>query len=103
MEIYFLTGHFICPADILFFKEVNQMDTLKKLFPLAFKAKKDIGALIVNILIHIVADIVAGLLVGLLSGLPLIGWAFGLVGGLLGLYFTVSVVLSILDYLKILK
>ena len=83
MEIYFLTGHFTCPADILFFKEVNQMDTLKKLFPLAFKAKKDIGALIVNILIHIVADVVAGLLIGL--------------------YFTVSVVLSILDYLKILK
>jgi len=52
------------------------MDTLKKIFPLAFKAKKDIGALIINILLHIVADIVAGLIIGLLSGLPLIGWAF---------------------------
>lgn len=79
------------------------MDTLKKLFPLSFKAKKDIGALIVNIIIHIVADVVAGLIIGLLSGLPLIGWLFGIVGGLIGVYFTVGVVLSILDYLKILK
>lgn len=79
------------------------MATLKKIFPLAFKAKKDIGALIVNVLIHIVADIIAGLIIGLLSGLPLIGWLFALVGSVLGLYFTVSVILSILDYLKIIK
>ena len=79
------------------------MATLKKFFPLAFKQKKTIGALIVNILVHVLADIVAGLVIGLLSGLPLIGWLFGLAGGLLGLYFTVSVILSILDYLKVLK
>ena len=79
------------------------MATLKKFFPLAFKAKKDIAALIVNILIHIVGDAVAGVLIGLLSALPLIGWIFGLLGGLVGLYFTVGIVLSILDYLKVLK
>jgi hypothetical protein len=79
------------------------MDTLKKLFPLSFGNKKDIGALIINILIHLVADIVAGLVIGLLSGLPLIGWLFGLVGSLVGLYFTVGIILSILNYLKILK
>lgn len=79
------------------------MDTLKKLFPLSFGNKKDIGALIINILIHLVADLVAGLVIGLLSGLPLIGWLFGLVGSLIGLYFTVGIILSILDYLKILK
>ncbi len=72
------------------------MDTLKKLFPLAFKAKKDIGALIINILIHIVADAVAGLIIGLI---PIIG----ILGGIVGLYFTVSLVLSILDYLKVIK
>lgn len=72
------------------------MDTLKKLFPLAFKAKKDFGALIVNILIHVLADAVAGVIIWLL---PILG----ILGGLIGLYFTVSVVLSILDYLKILK
>jgi hypothetical protein len=79
------------------------MATLKKLFPLAFKEKKTIGALIVNVLIHLVFNVVAGAVIGLLSGLPLIGWVFGLVGGLIGLYFTVGIVLSVLDYLKIIK
>ena len=72
------------------------MDTLKKLFPLSFKAKNGIGGLIVNILIHVIADIVAGLIIGLLPILSILG-------GLIGLYFTVGIVLSILDYLKILK
>ena len=72
------------------------MDTLKKIFPLSFKAKNGIGGLIVNILIHIVFDIVAGLIIGLLPILSILG-------GLVGLYFTVGIVLSILDYLKIIK
>ncbi len=72
------------------------MDTLKKLFPLSFKAKDGIGALIVNIIIHLVADAVAGLIIGLIPILSLLG-------GLIGLYFTVGIVLSILDYLKIIK
>lgn len=79
------------------------MDTLKKLFPLSFQHKDSIGALLVNILIHIVGDAVAGLIIGLLSGLPLIGWLFGLAGGIVGIYFTVGIVLSILEYLKIIK
>lgn len=79
------------------------MDTLKKLFPYSFKAKKDIGALIVNVLIYLAFDIVAGAVIGLLSGLPLIGWVFGLVGGLLGLYVTAGLVISILHYLKLVK
>ena len=72
------------------------MDILKKLFPLSFKAKKGIGGLLVNILIHLVADLVAGLIIGLI---PILG----LLGGLIGLYFTVGIVLSILDYLKVIK
>ncbi len=79
------------------------MNTLKKLFPYSFKAKKDIGALIVNIIIYLVFDIIAGVVIGLLSGLPLIGWAFGLVGSVLGLYVTVGLILSILDYFKVIK
>ena len=79
------------------------METLKKFFPYSFKEKKDISALIVNILIHIAGDIVAGLIIVLLSALPLIGGLFGFVGGVIGLYFTVGIVLSILDYFKVLK
>lgn len=72
------------------------MDTLKKLFPLSFREKKGIGGLIVNILLHLLADLVAGLIIGLL---PILG----ILGGLIGLYFTVGIVLSILDYLKVIK
>ena len=79
------------------------MDMLKKFFPLAFRAKKDVAALVINIIIHLVADAVAGIIIGVLAGLPLIGWLFAAVGSLLGLYFTISLVLSILDYFKILK
>ena len=79
------------------------MEMLKKYFPLAFTAKKDIVALVINILIHIVADAVVGLAIWLLSALPLVGGLIGALGGVIGLYFTVSLVLSILDYLKILK
>ena len=72
------------------------MDILKKLFPLSFKKKDGIVGLIVNILIHVLADAVAGLIIWLL---PVLGF----LGGLIGLYFTVGIVLSILDYLKVLK
>ena len=72
------------------------MATLKKLFPLSFKAKNGIGALIVNILIHVLADAVAGIIIALL---PILG----ILGGLIGLYFTVGIVLSVLDYLKVIK
>ena len=72
------------------------MATLKKLFPLSFKEKNGVGGLIVNILIHVLADAVAGLIIAIL---PILG----ILGGLIGLYFTVGIVLSILDYLKIIK
>ena len=96
LGFYSSVRNFYSLTHILFFKEVYKMATLKKIFPLAFKAKKDIGALIVNILIHVIADVVAGLIIGLL---PILG----ILGGVIGLYFTVSVILSILDYLKVLK
>lgn len=72
------------------------MDTLKKLFPLSFREKKGIGGLVVNILLHLLADFVAGIIIVIL---PILG----ILGGLIGLYFTVGIVLSVLDYLKVLK
>ena len=79
------------------------MDMLKKFFPLAFKPKKDIAALVINIIIHLVVDAVAGVLIGILANIPLIGVIVSAVGGLVGLYFTISLVLSVLDYFKVLK
>lgn len=72
------------------------MDMLKKYFPLAFKQKDGIVGLIINIIIHVFADAVAGLIIGFLPFL-------GFLGGIIGLYFTVSLVLSVLDYLKVIK
>ena len=79
------------------------MDMVKQFFPLAFLVKKDIVALVINIIIHLVADLIVGIIIGILANLPSIGWIFTTVGSLLGLYFTVSLVLSILDHFKILK
>lgn len=79
------------------------MDMLKKFFPLAFKPKKDIAALVINIIIHLVVDAIAGVLIGILANIPLVGIIVGAAGGLVGLYFTISLVLSVLDYFKVLK
>lgn len=76
---------------------------LKKLFPLAFRRKKTIAALIINVLIHLIVDAVVGVAIGLLVKLPLVGGIIGTLGGLVGLYFTVSMVLSVLHYLKIVR
>lgn len=72
------------------------METLKKIFPLSFKEKKSVGALIVNILLHVLGDAVAGVIIGIL---PILG----ILGGIVGLYFTAGIVLSVLDYLKVIK
>lgn len=79
------------------------MSMIKPFFPLAFVPKKDVIALVINTVMHIIADAIAGLVIAGLGGLPLIGWAFSLVGSVIGLYFLVSLVLSILDYFNILK
>ena len=63
------------------------MDMLKKIFPLSFQHKADVAALVINVLIQLVVSAVAGWIVGIVAAIPLIGFIFGLVGSLLGLYF----------------
>ena len=79
------------------------MELVKKIFPLSFTEKNTIGALIINILIQIVVCAVAGLLIGICAQIPVVGIIIGLVGGLVGIYEIVGIVLSILDYAKVLK
>ena len=78
------------------------MDTIKKIWSRAFTAN-DVKSLIIAILIYIVADIVCGAVIGLLGGIPLIGILFRLVGWVAGIYFFVGIVLSVLNFLKVLK
>ena len=79
------------------------MDMLKKIFPLSFGEKKDVVALVVNIVIYLVVGLVAGILIGLLAKIPVLGVIIALGGGLVDLYVLVGIVLSVLDYLKLLK
>ena len=79
------------------------MDMLKKIFPLSFQPKPDIASLVINILIYLVVGIVVGFVIGIVAAIPLIGMIFALVGGLLDLYILAGIVISCLDYFKVLK
>ena len=86
------------------------MDMLKKFFPYSFGAK-DVTALVIKIIVYVVAMVAGGLLlglIGLISGwIPvlgaIIGWILGAIGTVIEVYCVIGIVLSILDYLKVLK
>lgn len=82
------------------------MDMLKQYFPFSFQAKADVVALVINILIHFVVGLVISLALGLIGKIlpfDIIGWILGIIGGVIDLYLLVGIVLSVLDYLKVLK
>lgn len=81
------------------------MDILKKFFPFSFTTKNDVAALVINIIIHIVACVLVGVVIGLLCLIPVpVIWTLaGIIGGLVELYAIIGIVLSCLDYFKILK
>lgn len=78
------------------------MDTLKRLFPFSFKANT-LKDFIITVVIYIVLDFICGCAIGLLGRLPLIGMIFGLIGWVLGIYFAIGLLLSILVFLNIVK
>ena len=79
------------------------MDTLKKFFPFSFGEKKDVAALVINIVIYVVVGLVAGVLIALLSHIPVLAWIISLLGGAVDLYVTGGIVFSVLHYVKVLK
>lgn len=79
------------------------MYKLKKLFPLAFTFKRNVAELARNLIIQFVIMMVIGAAIGVLAKVPLVGFIFGIAGGLIDLYMAVGIVLSILDYLNIIK
>ncbi len=79
------------------------MDLLRKFFPFAFANKKDLAALIINVLIQLVITVVIGFVITIAAKIPVVNLVTGLVGCLVDLYFLASIVLSFLDYFKILK
>ena len=79
------------------------MDLLKKIFPLAFVEKKDVASLVINIIIQLVVGLVVGWVISLLFPLPGVGKILSLVVSLLDLYIFANIVITCLDYFKILK
>ena len=65
--------------------------------------KKDVAALVISIILHLVVGAVLGIAVALVSWIPLIGWLIGALMGLVNLYIFISIVLAVLDYLKVIK
>lgn len=79
------------------------MDILKKVFPISFKFTQDVANLIIGILIYVVGGAVAGAVIGFLTGIPLVGWLFGIVGSLIGIYSLAGIVIQVLVFAKVLK
>ena len=79
------------------------LDLLKKYFPYSFGKKPTQQDLIKAILLYVVAGFVGGLVIGLLGKIPLIGFLFGIVGTVVEIYVVAGIVLTVLDYKKMLK
>ena len=79
------------------------MDMLKKLFPYSFGAK-DVSGLVIKIVVYLVVGLIVSLVCKLVSLIPFVGPIFAwLVGSVVDLYVLVGIVLTVLDYLKVLK
>ena len=79
------------------------MEKLKKIFPISFKEKTDIGVLIVCIIIYLAVALIAGLVIGIFSGIPFLKVLFGIAGAVVEFYVAMGIILLVLDYLKIFK
>lgn len=77
------------------------MDILKKFWPFSFVTKKDVAALVINVIIHVFADVIIGVLIGVLAGIDIIGPIFSAVGSIIGVYITAGIVFTFLDYFKV--
>lgn len=78
------------------------MDKVKKFFPLSGRGT-DVKTLIISIVIYVVIAFVCGLILGLLGAFPLIGWLFRIIGWIIDLYCLVGIVLTVLNFLGVLK
>ena len=83
---------------------------LKKLFPVSF-GTKDVTALVIRTIIYVLLAIVAGAIVGLAATIiapipvvgPIVAWALGVIGSILGLYFLAAIVVLFLAHFNVVK
>lgn len=78
------------------------MDSIKKFFPIAFKAT-ELKPFIISLVVFCLIDLICGFVIGLLAKIPLIGILFSILGAVIGLYALIGIVLSILVFVKVVK
>ena len=85
------------------YKEDVKMDKIKQYFPFAFAEKDSTKSLVISVAIQVAIAVVIGAIIGLLKAIPILGVIFGLIGSVVDIYITASVVFTLLDYFKVIK
>ena len=80
------------------------IDYLKMIWPTPFNVKeKDVVSLVFQLVIFLVVCAIAGVLLGWLTEIPVVGFIFGILGGLMGIYSLVGIVLAVLKFCGMVK
>lgn len=87
------------------------MDILKKIFPMSWVKAKDSNALVKGIILYIIGAVIAAAVVvistTILTIIPIVGpilaWVIGTLGGFIGLYTLIGIILLLLSYFEVLK
>jgi len=80
------------------------MDYLKMIWPTPFKVQeKDVVSLVKQLVIFLVVCAIGSLLIGLLAGIPVVGFIFVILGGLIDIYSLVGIVLAVLKFLGMVR
>lgn len=79
------------------------MDKIKKLFPMAFTLKTDLATLIVDMIIHLLFGFTVYIIGDLVVSLGTFGIVLCVILRIVDAYIVASMVLSILNYCKVIK
>ena len=82
-------------------EQLKQLKKLKPYFPVSFRVK-DVTEFVIALAMYVIAGSICALIIGLLAKIPFIGFLFGIVGALAGLYVLIGIILTILVFLKLL-
>ncbi len=78
------------------------MDFFRKLWPTPFNVQRgSLLSFLITLLIFVVVCAIAGFIIGLLSGLPIVGFVFAFLGGLMELYGGIGAIICILRFFGI--
>lgn len=74
---------------------------MNSFFPINEAVKpKNIVTLIIAIVLYIVISGISGTVVSMVSWIPIVGWAFSVAGGIIGLYCFIGIIAAIGRYLR---